>query len=236
MTDESEAHHTQTLENLLDAVTEQHKDDVVALRSSLVQINKKILAALGKTAEKVVDVLEYEQYIFLLVESCITKGLDIMPNTPPSLQGKERLKKHKEIIEAVLFEVGITSTKETSDPLMKCVISYLTKADDIASLRAALRLWRAAQLTYAKMEAVKEENQLICDNMEQVCSELLALQKKRETEDWVIHYVEKDDENLALAIKAHKLFKQGMGRRVIAKELNVPERKVRTLLTDYEFE
>lgn len=236
MVDESRNHHTQILENLLDTMAEQHKNDVAALRSSLVQINKKILVALGKTAEKVVDVLEYEQYVFLLVDSCITRGLDTMPNTPPSLQGKERLKKYKDIIEEVLSEVGITSTKEVDDPLMKCVISYLTKADDIASLRAALRLWRAAQLTYAKMESVKDENQLMCDSMEQVCSELETLKKQRETENWVIHYIENDDKNLALAIEAHRLFKQGMGRRTIAKEIGVPERKVRALLADYEFE
>lgn len=236
MNPESEESYTELLTKVFEMVREQHDGDVVAVRSALVAANKAVMKELGKTAEKVVDVLEYEQYILLLVDSYIRRGLDVMPNTPPSLQGKERLKKHKDIIEAALSDVGITSTKEVDDPLMKCVISYLTKADDIASLRAALRLWRAAQLTYAKMESVKEENQLICGSMEQVCYELETLKKQREIEDWVIHYIENDDKNLALAIEAHRLFKQGMGRRMIAKEIGVPERKVRTLLADYEFE
>ena len=154
-----------------------------------------------------------------------------LPAVPVGLKLKVRNASIKDIIKEQLEAFGITSRTQGSTELEKESYGYLLKAKSISDLRSALNLWYEVKQLQVE-EKVDTGLTNLCDNL---LEELGELQHYKQVNQELIAALTYDDEQTLLAMKVHRLNAAGKGRRLIAKELDVSERKVQELLRNYEF-
>ena len=203
-------------------------------RKFIVSLSKRLNTKLQEGAVEVLDEEKLKEYLKVLMETSY-KGLQDVPSTPLELKVKERSKAAKRIIQEVLEEYKVSRDK-IKDALLKKAVGYVLKSTCLLELRIALKLW----VDSSKAVACIKEMQRDLDEL------YLALKLNEETEDEIQYLREQNriltealkqyDQETFTAYKAHRLNKQGLSRSAIASELCVSEKKVRTYLSNFEFD
>ena len=203
-------------------------------RKFIVSLSKRLNTKLQEGAVEVLDEEKLKEYLKVLMETSY-KGLQDVPSTPLELKVKERSKAAKKIIQEVLEEYKVSRDK-IKDSLLKKAVGYILKSTCLLELRIALKLWVDSSKAVASIKEMQRE----LDEL------YLALKINEETEDEMnylreqnevlINALKQYDEDTFTAYNAHKLNKQGMSRSAIASELGISEKKVRTYLSNFEFD
>lgn len=220
----------QTIEKLLKELGEDDFESKEEYRKSIVNLNKQLGAKLREGADEILDRDEAKEYVSRLLQAGYRQCTKL-PSVPAGLKLKVRNASIKDIIKEALEAFGITSRTQGETALEKEAYGYLLKSKSISDLRSALNLWYEVQ-KYQHEEVVDADISNLCDNL---FSELDELQHYKQVNRELISALTYDDEQTLLAMKVHRLNAEGKGRRVISEELSIPDRKVRELLRNYEF-
>lgn len=199
-------------------------------RKYILGLSKKLGAKLKEGADEVLNEELLKEYTKVLMDSCYLE-LGKFPPVPTELKVKERVKSGKHIIKQVLETYKYPETPA----LIKNIRKSILRSSSISELRSNLRLWQSAQEILKEKDRLEDEVNVLD---QQICfdtrtEELLEYYKKQNEE--LIEALTANDEEYILAKQVHGLHKEGKGRPTIAKELNIPDRKVRTLLEKYKF-
>ncbi len=200
-------------------------------RKYVVKSNRQLSSKLSEGAEDMINKDDLVAYIKVLMQEGYLEQ-NKLPSVPENLKAKERSKAHKSI-----FQEELLNYEYPDNPrLNKMLVNSIKTSSCISELRSALKFWQEVQLLYAEMDKL-EDTVRILDKQIKFDTEqddLLEFYKQQNKE--LIEALTEQDEEYLLAKKVHGLRKQGKGRYVIAKELGVTDRQVRTLIENYEFQ
>lgn len=218
------------IELLLQDLTADQFESLEEYRKVIVSLSKQIGAKLREGADEILDRDEAKDYVAKLLQAGYRECTKL-PTVPAGLKLKVRNASIKDIIKEQLAAFGITSRAQGSTALEKEAYGYLLKSKSISDLRSALNLWYEVKALQVE-EYVDEGLDSLCNNL---FAELDELQHYKQVNRDLITALTYDDEQTLLAMKVHRLNAEGKGRRIIAEDLEIPERKVRELLRNYEF-
>lgn len=199
-------------------------------RKYIISLYNGTISKLKEGVEEVLNEELLEQYVKSLMDQCYL-ALNKLPPVPEELKVKERSKSGKKVIKQVIDSYSYPDIPE----LIKNICKGIVRSSSISELRSNIRLWQSAQVLLQERDRLKNEvrmldEQITFDTKNEELLKFYIQQNKELTEA-----LTKEDEEYLLAKRAHKLHSDGKGRPTIAKELNITERKVRTILDKYEF-
>lgn len=218
------------IEQLIKDLSAEQFESLEEYRKVAISLYKQLGAKIREGAEEILDRDEAKHYLHKLLQAGY-KDCTKLPSVPEGLKVKVRNASVKDIIKDQLLAFGIASRTQGNTALEKEAYGYLLKAKSIADLRSALNLWYEVKSLQVE-EHTDEGLSNLCNNL---FSELDELQYYKQVNCELITALTYDDEQTILAMKVHRLNAEGKGRRVIAEELEIPERKVRELLRNYKF-
>lgn len=218
------------IESLLNCISKEDFESTEEYRKWVVERQKQLGVKLREGADEILDRDEAKDYVARLLEAGY-RECSKLPTVPVGLKLKVRNASIKDIIKEQLEVFGIYSRTQGSTQLEKESYGYLLKAKSISDLRSALNLWYEVKQLQIE-EKIDEGLVNLCDNL---FDELDELQHYKQVNQELIAALTYDDKQTLLAMTVHRLNAEGKGRRLIAKELDLSERKVQELLRNYEF-
>ena len=230
MTDKQQ--EVESLITALAALEPSNFETLKEYRSAIVKVLKQGGAKLGEGAEEVFDLDEARLYIKKLLQQGYIECTKL-PAVPDKLKIKVRNAAVRNIIKEELRAIKVLSRTQEEEPLKREALSYILKARTIAELRSALNLWIQVQAVFKKDS--KQPDAYVMNICKEIEDEMTELEYYKQVSNELIAAMTYDDEKTLLAMKVHKLKAQDLGRGAIAKELGISEKKVRTLLGNYEF-
>jgi len=210
----------------LDVVSSDNKKLV---RSKILAIKKILNTKLSETAETEFDVAVFKQFCRELICSYIYKMK--RPSTPEDLQLKRNSTKARKPVVEVLSEYEDYFRTDTT--ALKLSYDNICKSSTLDELKAALKLYNEVLLDREEYETLMVYNNELSELVDEQDLAVRKNKNLRESYEAIYSVLTKDDEKLALALKAKELKNSGMTQRDIASELGANQTSINRALKTF---
>ena len=204
-----------------------HKDE---LRSKIIQVQKLALIKLGESSTVDFEESIIKEYCNQLVDYMLFEG---KPATMyDEVDSKRTSKRAKQLISEILLQKDISLCKTK---VGKNIYNMLMRSSTVQELKFNLKLYKAILETEQEMTDLQEMNTWLSSQLSTYEFEDIALEPE-ETER-MYDLLEQDDEELSIALKAHRMKKEfGISEREAATVLGIPRTNLQRIIKKFKIQ
>lgn len=199
-------------------------------RKNVAMATKVLQSKLAEASVHEFDVEGVYKYCSDFINFCFEQGSE--PVMPESVKNKKISRKAKPIILKVLLESKhLARSRKTR--VTDLAYSQLLKSSTVTELRQYIKLYLAAKQIEEENDDLKEMNKWLGEQISSFSFQDVVFDEDEKNRLYEV--LEEDDEELAVAMKAHRMkVDMNMSEREIVKVLNVPRTTLQRIVKKFK--